>query len=71
VERDVAPGDNGYSVAVEEDAHGWRVDIVDETGAVVGGRACRDHIEARTYASTVRQHIDWLSPQKFREYYRV
>jgi hypothetical protein len=27
--------------------------------------------EARTYASTVRQHIFWLSPEKFREYYRI
>ncbi len=45
--------------------------IVDASGAVLGERACRDHLEARTYASTVRQHIYWLSPERFREYYRL
>jgi hypothetical protein len=38
---------------------------------VVAERACGDHLEARTYASTVRQHIYWLTAEKFREYYRV
>jgi hypothetical protein len=50
---------------------GWRVAIVREDGAVVSERACRDGAEARTYASTVRQHLHWLSPEKFREYYRI
>ena len=45
--------------------------ILDPEGEVVAERACRDGAEARTFASTVRQHIYWLSPQKFREYYRV
>ncbi len=34
-------------------------------------RACRDETEALTYASTVRQHIYWLSEEKLREYYRL
>ena len=71
MEPDEARGADGYAVTVEEGPDGWRVDILDARGAVVGSRACRDHIEARTYASTVRQHISWLSPEKFREYYRV
>ncbi len=64
-------GENGYGVHVEERADGWRVAILDTAGNVVGERACRDHLEARIYASTVRQHIYWLSAEKFREYYRV
>jgi hypothetical protein len=35
------------------------------------GRACRDETEARTFASTVRQHIAWLSEPRFREIYRL
>jgi len=38
---------------------------------VVHERACRDGAEARLFASTVRQHIYWLSPERFREYYRL
>ena len=34
-------------------------------------RACRDETEARTFASTVRQHIAWLSEPRFREIYRL
>ena len=64
-------GENGFAVQVQEDARGWHVAILDPAGAVVGERACRDHVEARTYASTVRQHIYWLSPETFRAYYRV
>ena len=37
----------------------------------VAVRACRDEEEARTFASTVRQHLAWLSPAKFGEYYRL
>ena len=48
---------------------GWRVAIVDPSGAELSSRACRDEVEARTYASTVRQHVEWLSEAKFREYY--
>jgi len=60
---------DGYGVQVSETAAGWRVVIVDPAGAVFFERACRDGAEARTFASTVRQHIYWLSPEKFRAYY--
>jgi hypothetical protein len=45
------------------------VAIVDHSGLEVSMRVCRDDEEARTYASTVRQHIEWLSEARFREYY--
>ena len=64
-------GDNGFDVEIRGDEGSWRVAILDDGGAVVSERACHDGAEARTYASTVRQHIYWLSPQKFREYYRI
>lgn len=64
-------GENGYDVRIEDAPSGWRVVIRDPQGQVVGERPCRDGAEARTYASTVRQHIYWLSAEKFREYYRV
>jgi hypothetical protein len=64
-------GENGYDVRIEDAPSGWRVVIRDPHGQVVGERPCRDGAEARTYASTVRQHIYWLSADKFREYYRV
>jgi hypothetical protein len=67
----VPAGENGYGVQVREAFDGWRVAIVDSRGRVATERACRDHGEARTYASTVRQHIYWLSEEKFRQYYRL
>jgi hypothetical protein len=63
--------ENSFSVEMREDGAGWRVAIVDPDGAVAAERACRDQTEARTYASTVRQHIYWLSPERFRAYYRL
>jgi hypothetical protein len=60
-----------YVVEVHDAEDGWRVTIVDHGGQVVSERRCRDGAEARTYASTVRQHVHWLSPEKFREYYRI
>jgi hypothetical protein len=66
------PDENRYAVKVErEDSAGWRVLIVDPAGTVVSERACGHEAEARTYASTVRQHIYWLSEGKFRQYYRL
>jgi hypothetical protein len=62
---------NGYAVRVNEDAGGWEVQIVDPGGVLAWVRACGDEAEARTFASTVQQHIYWLSPAKFREYYRL
>jgi hypothetical protein len=62
---------NGYAVRLNDAADGWRVTIEDPAGAVVLERACRDGSEARTFASTVRQHLYWLSPETFRSYYRI
>lgn len=61
---------NPYSVQVASEG-GWSVRILDPAGAAVFTRACGSEVEARTFASTVRQHIDWLSPEKFRAYYRL
>jgi hypothetical protein len=44
---------------------------VDATGVTVSARACRDEPEARLYASTVRQHIEWLSEPAFERYYAI
>ena len=62
---------NGYSVILRDESDGWHVLIRDPAGSPVHERACRDALEARTFASTVRQHIYWLSEPKFREYYRL
>jgi hypothetical protein len=50
---------------------GWSVAIFDPEGREIALRACRDETEARTFASTVRQHIAWLSEARFREIYRL
>jgi hypothetical protein len=63
--------ESGFGVEVRDEEGAWRVAILDPAGEVVAERACHDGAEARTYASTVRQHIHWLSPEKFREYYRI
>ena len=49
----------------------WSVAIFDPEGREVAMRACSDETEARTFASTVRQHIAWLSEARFREIYRL
>jgi len=70
--NDVAGGsDNRYSVRETQGDRGWEVEILDPEGRVVSSRACAADGEARTFASTVRQHIYWLSEEKFREYYRL
>lgn len=63
-------GDNRFTVHVTE-ADGWKVEIVDPSAERVFDRACADEAEARTFASTVQQHIYWLSEDKFRSYYRI
>ena len=60
---------NRFSVDVRRDDTGWSAVIFDPDGSPVNVRACRDETEARTYASTVRQHAEWLSQERFREYY--
>jgi hypothetical protein len=54
---------NGFTVEIRRGGDGWSVAIVDP--------ACRDEVEAHTYASTVRQHAYWLSEVQFRRYYRL
>ena len=67
----VAADENGFAVEVRGEEGTWSVAILSPEGEVVSERACHDGAEARTYASTVRQHIFWLSPEKFRKYYRI
>jgi hypothetical protein len=63
-------GSNRFTVELR-DASGWSVAIVDPKGRDAFVRACRDEAEARTFASTVGQHIAWLSEERFREIYRL
>lgn len=62
---------NKYGVSVIQDGSGWDVQILRANGAVAFTRSCSSEAEARTFASTVQQHIYWLSPTKFEEYYRL
>jgi hypothetical protein len=62
---------NGHTVRVTEEPGGWEVQILGPSGAVESVRHCADEAEARTFASTVQQHVYWLSGDKFREYYRL
>jgi hypothetical protein len=63
---------NRFSVEVRDgQGIGWSVAILDPEGREIALRACRDETEARTFASTVRQHIAWLSEARFREIYRL
>ncbi len=64
-------GTNRYAVRVNRGTSGWDVQIVRAHGAVAFTRSCSDETEARTFASTVQQHIYWLSSAKFEEYYRL
>ncbi len=66
-----AEAPNAYRVEVRPGDDGLTVVILDPAGREVSARACADETEARTFASTVRQHIYWLSEGKFREYYRL
>ncbi len=62
---------NRYSVRLEEDESGWRVAIIDPSGGRAAERAWAHEPEAQVYASTIRQHIYWLSEERFRRYYRL
>jgi hypothetical protein len=62
---------NAYTVRVHESDGMWEVHVVAPNGTVESVRHCVDEPDARTFASTVQQHIYWLSPAKFREYYRL
>ena len=62
----------GYGVAVSREGRGrWLVRIDAPNGATLAERTCADAAEARTFASSVRQHLYWLSPPTFRAYYRL
>jgi hypothetical protein len=45
--------------------------IVGPGGREVFERACRDRAEAAILASTIEQHLGWLSEDRFRRYYRL
>jgi hypothetical protein len=62
---------NDYTVRVDRGDRGWEVQIIRPGGEIALARPCSDESEARTLASTVQQHIYWLSPGKFRDYYRL
>jgi hypothetical protein len=69
---EVRDGEGGQGMAQGiAQGNGWSVAILDPGGREVAVRACRDETEARTFASTVRQHIVWLSETRFREIYRL
>ena len=61
---------NRFTVEVRNgQGMGWSVSILDPERREVAVRACRDETDALTFASTVRQHIAWLSEARFREIY--
>ena len=62
---------NRYGVRIENGPGGWLVLILDPAGQVALQRPCADETEAHVYASTVRQHVYWLSEDRFRRYYRL
>jgi len=62
---------NSYGVALTKSGDDWRVSILDYAGQPVSDRSFGSETEAGTFASSVRQHIDWLSEERFRDYYRI
>lgn len=70
-EAEVDEAPNGFGVELHEGDRTWEVRIIDPRGGVAWTRSCGNLTEARTLASTIRQHIYWLSPGKFREYYKI
>ena len=62
---------NGYRVSIDHQEQGWQVLISDPSGSPLWSRYCWGEAEARTLASTIQQHVYWLSPAKFREYYKI
>ncbi len=65
------PAGNRYGVRMGRAGGGWAVVILDPAGGVAFTRPCADETEARTFASTVQQHVYWLSEPRFRQYYRL
>jgi hypothetical protein len=62
---------NDYAVHVLRAELGWEVQISDPSGHVVFTRPSATEADARTFGSTVQQHLYWLSAEKFRAYYRL
>ena len=62
---------NSYGVALTKTGDTWRVSILDFAGQPVSDRPFASEKRAATYASSVRQHINWLSEERFRDYYRI
>lgn len=62
-------GDEPLAVRVARSTGGWEVRVLAASGEARLIRPCADEDQARTFASTVRQHLHWLSPAKFRSYY--
>ena len=60
-----------YGVHVERDDEGWRAVITGPDGEEALVRRCASENEARLFASTVEQHLGWLSEARFRQYYRL
>jgi hypothetical protein len=65
------PAKHVYTVRVDRGEGGWEVHIVDEHGSTLTVRRSPNEGDAMTFASTVRQHLHWLSRGKFRQYYRL
>ena len=61
----------GYTVRVSQGTTGWEVQVLRPGREVAFIRPCSNEAEARTFASTVHQHIYWLSQEKFEDYYRL
>lgn len=62
---------NSYGVALTKTGEAWRVSILDFAGQPVSDRSFPSEDDAATFASSVRQHINWLSEERFRDYYRI
>ena len=61
---------NPHTIEIWFALHEGRVYLL-SGGAEVSSRSCADEVEARTFASVVRQHIEWLSEPVFRRYYAI
>ncbi len=60
-----------YGVRVERDDEGWRAVITGPEGEEALERPFEAEDQARLFASTVEQHLGWLSEARFRQYYRL
>ena len=65
------PKPNPFRVQVLHVDRDWEVRILEPTGSSIWSRSHADAEQAETLASTIRQHVSWLSPAKFREYYKL